>query len=160
MPSASHHLLDDDLIRDPGGGLPRLLAIMFRLRDPDAGGTWEIYQTPDSIARYMIQEAQDVADAFARREWPDLEGELVDLLLPVVDFTQMGSEAGHFDFSGVARKIPDGAAGGPWKSVRRGGRQGRTELGARGRGAGPVFGDGSGAVACTRLRSASGERRE
>ena len=34
----------DALIADPDGGLPRLLEIMARLRDPDTGCPWDIEQ--------------------------------------------------------------------------------------------------------------------
>jgi ATP diphosphatase len=40
----------DTLIADPEGGLPRLLAIMARLRDPDRGCPWDIEQDFATIA--------------------------------------------------------------------------------------------------------------
>ena len=57
--------MGDDLIHDPNGGMPRLLAIMERLRDPETGCPWDIEQTFDSIAPYTIEEAYEVADAIA-----------------------------------------------------------------------------------------------
>ncbi|MFQ1702164.1 nucleoside triphosphate pyrophosphohydrolase [Loktanella agnita] len=98
---------DDKLIHDPKGGMPRLLEIMRRLRDPDTGCPWDIEQDFDSIAPYTIEEAYEVADAIARNDWAELEGELGDLLLQTVYHTQMGSEAGYFTFDSVVRNISD-----------------------------------------------------
>jgi len=97
----------DTLIHDPKGGLPRLLEIMRRLRDPESGCPWDIEQDFDSIAPYTIEEAYEVADAIERQDWRDLEGELGDLLLQTVYHTQMGGEAGYFSFDSVANAISD-----------------------------------------------------
>lgn len=98
---------DDDLIHNPDGGLPRLLQIMRRLRDPEAGCPWDIEQDFASIAPYTIEEAYEVADAIERQAWAELEGELGDLLLQTVYHTQMGAEAGLFTFDSVANAISD-----------------------------------------------------
>lgn len=100
-------MAEDALIHDPDGGMPRLLEIMRRLRNPDTGCPWDIEQDFGTIAPYTIEEAYEVADAIARNDWADLEGELGDLLLQTVYHTQMGSEAGHFDFDTVVRAISD-----------------------------------------------------
>jgi nucleoside triphosphate diphosphatase len=97
----------DDLIHDPDGGIERLLEIMRRLRDPQTGCPWDIEQDFASIAPYTIEEAYEVADAIERADWPELEGELGDLLLQSVYHTQMGEEAGHFTFQSVVRRISD-----------------------------------------------------
>ena len=97
----------DELIHDADAGIERLLEIMRRLRDPDTGCPWDIEQDFDTIAPYTIEEAYEVADAIDRRDWPDLEGELGDLLLQAVYHAQMGAEAGHFTFQSVVRNIAD-----------------------------------------------------
>ena len=99
--------LSDALIHNPDGGMPRLLAIMARLRDPVSGCPWDIAQDFASIAPYTIEEAHEVADAIARGAWGELEGELGDLLLQTVYHAQMGAEAGFFDFDSVIRGISD-----------------------------------------------------
>jgi ATP diphosphatase len=99
--------MPDDLIHDQDAGIERLLAIMRRLRDPQSGCPWDIEQDFDSIAPYTIEEAYEVADAIARRDWADLESELGDLLLQTVYHTAMGEEAGHFTFQSVVRAISD-----------------------------------------------------
>lgn len=89
----------------PGGGLPRLLEIMRRLRDPDTGCPWDIEQDFGSIAPYTIEEAYEVADAIGREAWDDLKGELGDLLLQTIYHTQMSAEKGRYDFHDVAEAI-------------------------------------------------------
>ncbi|WP_298431620.1 nucleoside triphosphate pyrophosphohydrolase [uncultured Jannaschia sp.] len=98
-------MADDTLCTTPGGGLPRLLAIMTRLRDPETGCPWDIEQDFASIASYTIEEAYEVADAIERGAWDELEGELGDLLLQVVYHAEMGSEAGRFDFHSIAERV-------------------------------------------------------
>ncbi|MEM9049184.1 MAG: nucleoside triphosphate pyrophosphohydrolase [Pseudomonadota bacterium] len=99
----------DALVHSPDGGIPRLLEIMRRLRDPKTGCPWDIAQDFASIAPYTIEEAYEVADTIARAAWEELPGELGDLLLQVVYFTQMAQEAGRFTFddivSGIAEKM-------------------------------------------------------
>lgn len=97
----------DALVRDIDGGLPRLLEIMRRLRNPDTGCPWDIEQDFASIAPYTIEEAYEVADAIERKAWDELEAELGDLLLQTVYHTQMGEEAGLFSFHSVANRISD-----------------------------------------------------
>ena len=87
-------------------GIDRLLAVMRRLRDPERGCPWDIEQTFATIAPYTIEEAYEVADAIEREDWAALPGELGDLLLQVVYYTQMGAEQGRFDFDGVAKRSP------------------------------------------------------
>jgi ATP diphosphatase len=92
--------------------LPRLLAIMARLRDPARGCPWDVEQDFDTIAPYTIEEAYEVADAIARRDMAGLRDELGDLLLQVVYHARMAEEAGAFGFDDVVRGIAD-------KMVRR-----------------------------------------
>lgn len=99
--------MSDDLIHDPKGGMPRLLEIMRRLRDPETGCPWDIEQDFASIAPYTIEEAYEVADAIEREAWDELKGELGDLLLQSVYHTQMAEEAGMFSFDDVANAISD-----------------------------------------------------
>lgn len=99
--------MSDDLIHDPNGGMPRLLEIMRRLRDPDTGCPWDLEQTFASIAPYTIEEAYEVSDAIEREAWDELKGELGDLLFQSVFHAQMASEAGLFTFDEVADGMSD-----------------------------------------------------
>lgn len=97
----------DRLVHDGDGGLPRLLEIMRRLRDPETGCPWDVEQDFSTIAPYTIEEAHEVADAIQREAWDELEGELGDLLLQVVFHARMAEERGLFDFHAVASAIAD-----------------------------------------------------
>jgi ATP diphosphatase len=100
-------MANDDLIHDPEGGIPRLLEIMRRLRDPETGCPWDIEQTFATIAPYTIEEAYEVADAIEREAWGELRGELGDLLFQSVFHAQMAEEAGLFTFDQVADTMSD-----------------------------------------------------
>lgn len=100
-------MADDALIHNPKGGMPRLLEIMRRLRDPDTGCPWDIEQDFATIAPYTIEEAYEVADAIDREAWDELKGELGDLLFQSVFHAQMASEKGLFDFNDVADTMSD-----------------------------------------------------
>ncbi len=91
--------------------LRRLLDVMARLRAP-GGCPWDQAQDFDTIAPYTIEEAYEVADAIAQRDWDELPEELGDLLFQVVYHARMAEEAGRFAFADVARGIAD-------KMVRR-----------------------------------------
>ena len=97
----------DALVHDPDGGMPRLVEIMHRLRDPSTGCPWDIEQDFATIAPYTIEEAYEVADAINRQAWSELRGELGDLLFQAVYHAQMADEAGYFDFDAVVRDIAD-----------------------------------------------------
>jgi len=97
----------DTLVHDPRGGMPRLLEIMRRLRDPDSGCPWDIEQTFQTIAPYTIEEAYEVADAIEREAWDELKSELGDLLLQTVYHAAIGAERGLFTFDGIAAAISD-----------------------------------------------------
>ena len=84
--------------------LRSLLDVMARLRAPD-GCPWDQAQDFDTIAPYTIEEAYEVADAIARRDWAELPDELGDLLFQVVYHARMAEEAGRFAFADVAGAI-------------------------------------------------------
>jgi ATP diphosphatase len=97
----------DRIVHDREGGLPRLLEIMRRLREPVHGCPWDLEQDFSTIAPYTIEEAYEVADAIEQGDMEDLRGELGDLLLQVVYHAQMAEEAGLFSFDDVARGVAE-----------------------------------------------------
>ena len=84
--------------------LAEAVAIMARLRGP-GGCPWDREQTFDSIKRHTLEETYEVFDAIERRDWPHLKDELGDLLLQVLFYAQMASEAGYFDIADVAENL-------------------------------------------------------
>src|SRR6201993_5533858 len=82
------------------------VAIMHRLRAP-GGCPWDREQTFDSIMPYTLEETYEVFDAIERRAWPELKDELGDLLLQVLFYAQMASEAGYFTLRDVAVNLSE-----------------------------------------------------
>jgi len=77
---------------------------MARLRAPD-GCPWDREQTFDTIKPYTLEETYEVLEAIDNRDWPELTGELGDLLLQVLFYSQMASEEGHFSVDDVLDRL-------------------------------------------------------
>lgn len=91
-------------LESAGLGFAEAVGIMERLRGPD-GCPWDREQSFDSIRKYTLEETYEVLDAIERRDWPALQDELGDLLLQVLFYAQMASEAGYFSIEDVARGL-------------------------------------------------------
>ena len=87
-----------------GEKFEKLVAIMTRLRGPD-GCPWDREQTFDTIKSYLLEETYEVIDAIDQRNWPELAGELGDLQLQVLFFSQMAAEQGLFTIEDVLERI-------------------------------------------------------
>ena len=85
----------------------RLKLVMAALRNPVGGCPWDLDQTHQSIAQYVIEEAFEVVDAMDHGAPEDFRDELGDLLLQVVFHSQMSREAGGFDINAVAKAVSD-----------------------------------------------------
>ena len=91
-----------------GTAFAEAVAIMAKLRGPD-GCAWDREQPPESIRKHTLEETYEVLDAIERRSPSDLSEELGDLLLQVLFYAQMASEAGEFSIvdvvAGLNRKL-------------------------------------------------------
>ena len=87
--------------------IKRLQEIMAKLRDPESGCPWDVKQTMESLTRYTIEEAYEVADAIAKGEPSDIRDELGDLLFQVVFYSRIAEEEDHFTLNDVAKSISD-----------------------------------------------------
>jgi nucleoside triphosphate diphosphatase len=87
-----------------GERFERAVQIMARLRAP-GGCPWDREQTFDTIKPYTLEETYEVLEAIDNRDWPELTGELGDLLLQVLFYSQMASEAGHFSVDDVLDRL-------------------------------------------------------
>jgi len=87
--------------------MKRLQDIMATLRNPESGCPWDVQQTMESLTRYTIEEAYEVADAIAKGDRDDIRDELGDLLFQVVFYARIAEEEGAFTFNDVARTISD-----------------------------------------------------
>jgi len=77
---------------------------MARLRAP-GGCPWDREQTFDTIKPYTLEETYEVLEAIDNRDWPELTGELGDLLLQVLFYSEMAREAGHFSLDDVLDRL-------------------------------------------------------
>jgi ATP diphosphatase len=87
-----------------GERFERAVEIMARLRAP-GGCPWDREQTFDSITPYTLEETYEVLEAIDNRDWPELTGELGDLLLQVLFYSQMAREEGHFSVDDVLERL-------------------------------------------------------
>ena len=80
------------------------VAIMERLRAP-GGCPWDREQTFDSIKPYTLEETYEVLEAIDNRDWPELAGELGDLLLQVLFYAEMAKEQSSFSIDDVLERL-------------------------------------------------------
>lgn len=93
---------------DPSDGVSdyaSLVAVMSRLRDPDTGCPWDLEQTPETLRRYLVEEAYEVIEAIDAGDPAKQAEELGDLLLQVVFQAQLAREANQFDNGDIIRHI-------------------------------------------------------
>jgi len=77
---------------------------MERLRAP-GGCPWDREQTFDSIKPYTLEETYEVLEAIDNRDWPELAGELGDLLLQVLFYAEIANEQGSFSIDDVLDRL-------------------------------------------------------
>jgi MazG family protein len=87
-----------------GERFERAVSIMERLRAP-GGCPWDREQTFDSIKPYTLEETYEVLEAIDNRDWNELPGELGDLLLQVLFYSEMGKEQGTFSIDDVLDRL-------------------------------------------------------
>lgn len=87
-----------------GERFERAVQIMARLRAP-GGCPWDREQTFDTIKPYTLEETYEVLEAIDNRDWHELTGELGDLLLQVLFYSQMAREEGHFAIDDVLDRL-------------------------------------------------------
>lgn len=87
-----------------GGALDRALALVEFLR---AHCPWDAAQTPETLRRYLLEEAHEVVDAIDAADPRALRDELGDLLLNVAFQVVIGEETGHFSRQDVVRGLEE-----------------------------------------------------
>jgi MazG family protein len=86
--------------------LNSLLETMQALRAPK-GCPWDVEQTPESLAPYILEEACELIDAIEDGTPELILDELGDLLLQVVFQAQIFKERDQFDFHDIADGITE-----------------------------------------------------
>ena len=87
-----------------GEKFERAVEIMARLRAP-GGCPWDREQTFDSIKPYTLEETYEVLEAIDNRDWEELTGELGDLLLQVLFYSEMAQEEKRFSIDDVLDRL-------------------------------------------------------
>jgi MazG family protein len=87
-----------------GKRFERAVAIMARLRGP-GGCPWDREQTFDTIKPYTLEETYEVLEAIDNRDWDELPGELGDLLLQILFYSEMAQEQGTFSIDDVLDRL-------------------------------------------------------
>jgi MazG family protein len=87
-----------------GERFERAVAIMAKLRAP-GGCPWDREQTFDTIKPYTLEETYEVLEAIDNRDWEELTGELGDLLLQVLFYSEMAQEQGTFSIDEVLDRL-------------------------------------------------------
>ena len=94
-----------------GATFPRFVELMQRLLAPD-GCPWDREQTPETLRKYVLEEACEVIDAIDSGDRDELCDELGDLALQLVFLSELGRAEGAFGPDDVLRSIME-------KMVRR-----------------------------------------
>lgn len=79
-------------------------AIVARLRGP-GGCPWDREQTPESLIRFVLEEAYEVAEAIRKGDPSEITDELGDLLLQVLLQSEIANETGAFAFDDVLEAL-------------------------------------------------------
>jgi ATP diphosphatase len=87
-----------------GERFERAVSIMERLRAP-GGCPWDREQTFDTIKPYTLEETYEVLEAIDNRDWPELAGELGDLLLQVLFYSEIAKEQSSFSIDDVLDRL-------------------------------------------------------
>jgi ATP diphosphatase len=104
LPHASDVIYIGGRMSSTGERFERAVAIMERLRAP-GGCPWDREQTFDSIKPYTLEETYEVLEAIDNRDWPELAGELGDLLLQVLFYAEMAKEQSSFSIDDVLDRL-------------------------------------------------------
>src|ERR1700730_6847154 len=104
LPPASTVIYIGCRMSSTGERFERAVAIMERLRAP-GGCPWDREQTFDSIKPYTLEETYEVLEAIDNRDWPELAGELGDLLLQVLFYAEMANEQSSFSIDDVLDRL-------------------------------------------------------
>jgi tetrapyrrole methylase family protein / MazG family protein len=98
--------------RSLGSAVEALADLIAELR---AKCPWDQEQTHASLTKYLVEESQEVVEALAALEntsgdertaaYAELEEELGDLWLQILLHSQLASEEGAFDLTGVAERL-------------------------------------------------------
>jgi len=77
---------------------------MARLRSKK-GCPWDRRQTHTTLLKYLFEEAQEFKRSVRKKDFPNMEEELGDLLLQVIFHAQIAKEKGRFSIDDVVKTL-------------------------------------------------------
>ncbi len=86
--------------------LENLLQLIDALREPD-GCPWDLKQTVESMATYVIEEGFELVEAIERQDDQATQEELGDLLMVLALICRIASESGRFDMQKAADSVAE-----------------------------------------------------
>lgn len=86
-------------------GVPDLLRVMQRLRDPQSGCPWDLAQDFSSIAPSTLEECYELVEAIEQGDFEHVAEELGDVLFQVIFYAQLGQEENLFSFHTVVNTL-------------------------------------------------------
>lgn len=84
----------------------RLYAIIRQLRGEN-GCPWDLHQTPATIKKYLLEEADELAEAIDREDAAQISEEIGDLFYILILLIRMHEEKGAFRADEVFASIAD-----------------------------------------------------
>jgi tetrapyrrole methylase family protein/MazG family protein len=82
----------------------QLVRVMTRLRSPK-GCPWDREQTHQSLIKYLYEEAGEFRQSVRKKDYPNMEEELGDILLQVLFHAQLAKEEGRFTIDDVVKTL-------------------------------------------------------
>ena len=82
----------------------KLVRVMARLRSR-RGCPWDRKQTHASLLKYLFEESKEFKGSVRKKDYPNMEEELGDLLLQVIFHAQIAREKGRFSITHVIRTL-------------------------------------------------------
>jgi len=82
----------------------RLVRVMTRLRSPK-GCPWDRKQTHQSLLKYLFEEAGEFRQSVRKKDYPNMEEELGDILLQVIFHAQLAREKNRFSIDDVVKTL-------------------------------------------------------
>ncbi len=77
---------------------------MAKLRSPK-GCPWDKKQTHKTLLKYLYEEADEFKASIRKKDYPNMEEELGDILLQVIFHAQLAKEKGRFTIDDILKTL-------------------------------------------------------
>jgi MazG family protein len=83
----------------------KLVKVMRKLRSPKGGCPWDRKQTHETLLKYLFEETEELKQSIQKKDIPNMEEELGDVLFQVLFHAQLASEKKHFNMETVIKTL-------------------------------------------------------